>query len=77
MWRANGRIRRAISEFADASRGWIVGDSGAMFTTVDGGRTWNAADPSVTGDLQDIEKGADGTLWAVGEWGTIIKSKIN
>jgi photosystem II stability/assembly factor-like uncharacterized protein len=46
-----------------------------MFTTVDGGKTWNAADMPVIGNLNHIVKGVDGNLWVVGEWGTIIKNE--
>ena len=59
--------------FADASNGWLVGDSGTIFETADGGKTWKAVSLSTTADLYDIKKGPDGSIWITGEWGIILK----
>lgn len=42
--------------FHDAANGWVVGDSGTLLRTSDGGATWVLQDVGITGDhLVDIE----------------------
>ena len=54
-----------------------MGDSGTILATTDGGKTWDAISLSIKTNLNDIEKGAGGSLWVTGEWGTIIKGAMN
>ncbi len=64
---------RAIT-FADADRGWAVGDLGTIIATYDGGRTWNAQSSGTTADLHAISFADASTGWAVGARATILST---
>ena len=59
--------------FRDASKGWIVGDSGTLIRTTDGGGTWQRLETGTQNNLHDVFIGED-TGWVVGDWGTLLKS---
>jgi len=48
-----GRALKEI-EFIDDNTGWVVGASGAVARTSDGGENWEEIDVDITGDVYDI-----------------------
>jgi hypothetical protein len=54
--------------------GWIVGAQGAMYSTTDGGQTWNPVDCGTTRNVADVYFRVPGTGWAVGQFGTILRT---
>jgi photosystem II stability/assembly factor-like uncharacterized protein len=61
--------------FQDASNGWIVGSEGTILETTDGGATWTEAPKLTENELYEVFD-SDGTLWAVGKWGIILKKTL-
>ncbi|MDX2136412.1 MAG: YCF48-related protein [Saprospiraceae bacterium] len=60
--------------FTDSLTGWVLGEEGAIFKTVDGGVTWTAQ-YSGTGELLYSGFFTDSlTGWAVGSDGIILKT---
>ncbi len=55
-------------QFIDAERGWAVGDRGAIWITVDGGRHWQLADSPVNCRLDAVHFVDPFHGWAVGGW---------
>jgi photosystem II stability/assembly factor-like uncharacterized protein len=61
----------------DTQRAVAVGNGGAVIVTGDGGLTWRAADvprSSIANKLVRVKTLADGTAWAVGEGGMVLRS---
>jgi photosystem II stability/assembly factor-like uncharacterized protein len=57
-------------------RGVVVGDRGVIFTTVDAGRSWRAAERApYLGWLAGVRYADDQTLYAVGERGVVLRSR--
>ena len=54
--------------FADADRGWAVGDRGVIWHTDDGGRNWKLQRSGVTCRLEAIQFLDADNGWAVGGW---------
>lgn len=61
--------------FASDNEGWIMGQLGTTLHTTDGGLTWDVAYTGSANDMLEVGFADDGTLWAVGEEGTIISSE--
>lgn len=58
--------------FANARRGWAVGDSGTIVSTADGGRTWQAQTSGVTTRLSAVFFADSLWGWAVGGQGVVL-----
>ena len=58
--------------FADAQRGWLVGDGGAISASSDYGVTWTAQTSTTNEDLHGVDFAGDLHGWAVGDNGTIV-----
>jgi photosystem II stability/assembly factor-like uncharacterized protein len=58
--------------FADATHGWAVGNYGALFATVDGGRTWAAQDSGTTQSLLAVGASDGMTAWVVTANGQVL-----
>jgi large repetitive protein len=58
--------------FIDANTGWIVGDSGKVLGTSDGGATWNALVSGTSSSLRGVSFPDLLNGWAIGDSGTII-----
>jgi photosystem II stability/assembly factor-like uncharacterized protein len=62
-----------LQMLGDGERGWVVGTSGAVLATVDGGKTWRSQSSPTEEFLADVYFSADGQRgWAVGAGGTVI-----
>ncbi len=60
-----------------SNTGWVVGFSGTILKTTDGGATWSAQRSGTLEDLTSahfIPQGGINTGWAVGYFGTILKT---
>ena len=60
--------------FVDANNGFVVGPSGWLFKTTNGGNNWNKVNTPTTVDLNKIKFLNNMTGWIVGEQGTILKT---
>lgn len=60
--------------FIDERRGWAVGSGGAIFSTVNGGRTWRALKSNTEENLFDVKFFDESEGWAVGSGGAIIRT---
>jgi len=60
--------------FVDESTGWACGDFGTVVQTTDGGKTWQPGNMEIrkAGKLSAISAFKQ-HLWAIGEWGLIIR----
>lgn len=63
--------------FISALEGWIVGDSGTILHSNDGGATWEAETSSTTQHLQSVYFLDASHGWAVGNAGTILYRSSN
>jgi len=54
--------------FVDPEKGWVVGDRGVIWRTVDGGRQWTPQSSGVTCRLDDIGFADRTSGWIVGGW---------
>ena len=59
-------------DFIDASNGWIVGGSGTILHTIDGGVTWFPLISRTSAYLRDVHIHSAERGWAVGDGGTIL-----
>ncbi len=67
-------ILNSIS-FVDSVNGWVVGMSGTILRTIDGGEEWeNMTDTLLTTNLFDVQFVTDSIGWVVGASGTIWKT---
>ncbi len=60
--------------FVDRSTGWAAGNSGSVFTTIDGGMTWSQRPLSVEADIYDIRFKNKEVGFAIGEKGVIVRT---
>jgi len=60
--------------FISPLKGWIVGEGGLILSTTDGGLTWNQGVSGVTRALLGLALDRAGSIVAVGESGTILRS---
>jgi len=60
--------------FVDENYGWVVGDSGTVYHSVDGGRSWNKQNTNVNSDLWSISFIDRKKGWACGAEGTLLKT---
>ncbi|MEX2173131.1 MAG: YCF48-related protein [Pirellulaceae bacterium] len=58
----------AAITFVDADRGWAVGDRGAIWHSVDGGRNWSLQNSGVTCRLEAVQFLDANNGWIVGGW---------
>ncbi|MDJ0928283.1 MAG: YCF48-related protein [Gammaproteobacteria bacterium] len=58
--------------FADTQNGWIVGLTGTVWHTTDGGETWSREKTDTDAPLYGMAY-ANGQLYAVGAYGTVLK----
>ncbi len=65
-------VRFNAVAFVGASRGWAAGSGGAVYTTSDGGRTWERQSTGVEADLYDVKFLDEREGWAAGAAGTLI-----
>ena len=61
--------------FSDATTGWVVGDSGRVLFSVDGGNTWMYHDLETDKALWNIQFVTPATGWIVGKNNTILKTE--
>lgn len=72
----NIKVEAALrsAAFVDAQRGFVVGDSGTLLGTEDGGATWRKIELPVTNNLTAIEfKGEAG--WIAGYGGVVLHTE--
>lgn len=60
--------------FADASRGWIVGEGGKLWRSDDGGTTWTLQTTGTTAWLSRVQFLNSSLGWAIGGEGKILKT---
>jgi photosystem II stability/assembly factor-like uncharacterized protein len=61
--------------FADASRGWVFGEMGALYSTRDGGGSWSRRPTGTRNILLGASFGVGGRAWLVGAGGTVLTSE--
>lgn len=62
-------------KFISAKEGWVVGTSGTILHTVDGGTNWEVQESGTERDLKAVTFINDKTGWVVGLGGTILQTK--
>jgi len=62
-------------DFANSSRGWIVGDRGLILVTYDGGVNWQTQKSGTTKALYNIDFRDSNEGYAVGSKGTILRTE--
>ncbi|HVF42291.1 MAG TPA: YCF48-related protein [Pyrinomonadaceae bacterium] len=61
--------------FAGSETGWAVGANGIIYSTANGGRSWQPQESGVKSDLYDVKFADALEGWAVGGEGTILHTK--
>lgn len=61
--------------FVNRSYGWVAGAGGAIYQTLNGGRSWRQQTTGVKSDLTNVRFATSAEGYAVGENGTILYSK--
>ena len=64
--------RFTAASFVGNNLGWAVGNSGRVFTTTDGGRTWFVQRSNVDADLLDVKFVDAAEGWAAGAEGILL-----
>jgi len=59
-------------DFVDALHGWVVGGSGRILKTVDGGATWTAQTSGTSKDLLELSFADANNGWAAGQMAGIL-----
>jgi len=59
--------------FVSEDKGWLVGLSGLIYYTEDGGKSWIIQNSGTDDDLMDICYDGGTHIYAVGNWGTILR----
>ncbi len=67
---ARAKLNRVF--FVNKNAGWTVGSAGAIYQTVNGGKSWRAQTSNVTFDLTDVFFSNTAEGWAVGDGGAIL-----
>ncbi len=57
----------------DENRAIIVGNSGTLLETDNGGEQWHRASLSTSSHLNNITKSSKGTIWVIGDSGIVLK----
>jgi photosystem II stability/assembly factor-like uncharacterized protein len=65
-------VRFNAVSFVDIRRGWAVGSEGAIYRTVNGGRSWLPQNSGVAADLLDVKFLDALEGWVVGAEGTLL-----
>lgn len=60
--------------FRNVNEGWVVGGTGTVLYTADGGKTWNRLKSGTDSDLLAITADSSGSIFAIGKRGTVLKS---
>jgi photosystem II stability/assembly factor-like uncharacterized protein len=60
--------------FANTSSGWIVGDSGSVFKSDDGGNSWHFQPTGVSSKLWDIASVTGSRAWICGSNATLLRT---
>jgi len=60
--------------FPDAQTGWVVGDSGTVLRTDDGGEAWAQVPVETSADLYSISFATATTGWIAGAEGTLLRT---
>jgi photosystem II stability/assembly factor-like uncharacterized protein len=60
--------------FVDTQNGWVAGEDGAIFHTIDGGQSWQRQDSGTTEDLRAIYFTDASRGWAAGRKSTIVRT---
>ncbi len=60
--------------FIDGNNGVVVGDSGTILRTTDGGANWNAVSSGTSDNLRDVVAATASNIVAVGENGAVARS---
>lgn len=63
--------------FRNANAGWVVGASGIILHTSNGGRSWNAEKGGTDEDLLAVTADSSGAIFIVGKRATVLKSLDN
>jgi photosystem II stability/assembly factor-like uncharacterized protein len=58
----------------NSSIGWIVGNSGTILKTINGGTSWDSQYSATNANLRDIQMMNSDTGWVVGYDGTILRT---
>lgn len=61
--------------FVDQNNGWVVGQSGIIIHTADGGNTWNEQHGDTLSDYEDVQFINQHVGWIVGRNNTMLKTK--
>ena len=57
---------------------YAIGDAGTIVRSTDGGETWEQEHTDIDNNLYVITRAKNGnTLWVVGQWGVILRRKID
>ena len=75
-WAENNLSPKTLTDitFIGSELGWMVGEGGEIYKTVDGGTTWNHIDNPVTSvGLKAVSFCNEKYGWAAGKLGTVIK----
>lgn len=67
-WTEAAQLSGYDVDFADAQHGWLVGVSGAIYGTADGGDTWTRQESGTQVHLSDVFARGPQEAWVVGSW---------
>lgn len=65
-WNEIALVTGADIDFVNSDDGWIVGQTGAIYATIDGGRTWSEQDAGTEVHLSDVFTSSSQEAWVVG-----------
>ena len=68
-------IKLSATVLLDANNGYVVGDGGLLLNTSDGSVNWTKVNNTNTENVNSIAKKPNGSVYMVGNKGTIIKIK--
>ncbi|MDH4158163.1 MAG: YCF48-related protein, partial [candidate division Zixibacteria bacterium] len=70
----SGEVNLWSVAFVDPQNAWIVGDSGTILKTSDGGDIWIEQTCPVEAELHDVAFATTSTGWIAGSGGTLLKT---
>ncbi len=73
--REGWELYRAV-DFLNSQEGWVVGDSGLILYTTDGGVTWMKMEHPSRLNLRGVHAAGPGLAWIVGDGGLILHYSI-